>query len=55
MSASSRDERHEGADDRHEPAQDDGLAAVSLEERVRPSKMVAVEAAVRTSPIHRRR
>jgi hypothetical protein len=33
------DERHERPDDRHEPAEDDRLAAVLLEERVRAGRV----------------
>ena len=36
-------ERHERADDRHEPAEDDGLSAVLLEERVRAFQMLPVQ------------
>ena len=44
------DERHEGPHDRHEPAQDHRLAAVLLEERVRPLQVLAVQ-----QPVRRRR
>jgi hypothetical protein len=37
-----RDERHERPHDRHEPAEDDRLAAVLLEERVRAIEVLAV-------------
>ncbi len=37
------DERHEGPDDRDEAAEDDGLAAVLLEEGVRALEVLAVQ------------
>ena len=40
------DKRHERAHDRHEAAEDDGLAAVVLEELVRPLQMLAIEQAM---------
>src|SRR6185503_6554940 len=38
-----RDERRECAHDRHEPGEDDGLAAVHLVEALRPQEVLALQ------------
>jgi hypothetical protein len=43
MRAAPGDEGHERPDNRHEPAQDDGLAAVLFEKRVRARQVIAIE------------
>ena len=42
-----RHERHECPYDWHEPPQDDGFAAITLEKRVRPAQVVAVQQSMR--------
>ena len=44
-------ERHERSHDRHEPRDDDGLAAVLLEERMRLLEVLAVEEPVQPAAL----